>query len=95
MKKLGTSSKTSTKRTSAAVIGHKAFARISAIEGITLTAAMKRRADEFDRKGLSPAECRRAAYSEDLRVRLVRALRTGMSARAASRIVRRGAYSAM
>jgi hypothetical protein len=60
MKKLGTSSKSSPKRASAAVIGHKAFAKISAVEGITLTAAMKRRAEEFDRMGLSPAERRRA-----------------------------------
>ena len=51
MKKLGTPPKSSPKRASAAVIGHKAFAKISAVEGIALTPAMKRRAAEFDRKG--------------------------------------------
>lgn len=61
MKKFGTSaSKVTTKRAAAAVIGKKAFSKISAVEGITLTTAMKRRSDEFDRKGLSPEQRRRA-----------------------------------
>jgi hypothetical protein len=42
------------------VIGHEAFARISAVEGIKLSPAMKRRAAKFDKQGLSPAERRRA-----------------------------------
>jgi hypothetical protein len=41
------------------VIGRERFARISAVEGIKPTAAMKKRAAEFDRQGLSPIERRR------------------------------------
>jgi hypothetical protein len=41
-------------------IGRQAFAAISAVEGIRLTAEMKRRTAEFDRKGLSTAERVRA-----------------------------------
>jgi hypothetical protein len=41
-------------------IGRKAFAAISAVEGIRLTPEMKRRAGEFDRKGLTTAERVRA-----------------------------------
>jgi hypothetical protein len=41
-------------------IGRHAFAAISAVEGIRLTAAMKRRTAEFDRKGLTTAERIRA-----------------------------------
>jgi hypothetical protein len=40
------------------VIGRERFAQISAVEGIKPTAAMKRRAAEFERQGLSPAERR-------------------------------------
>lgn len=43
-----------------ATIGRKAFAKISAAEGIRLTPEMKRRAGKFDRKGLSPEERIRA-----------------------------------
>lgn len=41
------------------VLGRERFAQISAVEGIKPTAAMKKRAAEFDRQGLSPAERRR------------------------------------
>jgi hypothetical protein len=41
-------------------IGRQAFAAISAVEGIRLTAEMKRRTAEFDRKGLTTAERVRA-----------------------------------
>ena len=41
-------------------IGRKAFAAISAAEGIRLTPEMKRRAAEFDRKGLTAPERVRA-----------------------------------
>jgi hypothetical protein len=40
-------------------IGRERFAQISAVEGIKPTAAMKKRAAEFERQGLSPAERRR------------------------------------
>jgi hypothetical protein len=42
------------------VIGRKRFSKISAVEGIELSGAMKRRISDSDRKGLS-AEQRRAA----------------------------------
>jgi hypothetical protein len=42
------------------VLGRKRFAKISAVEGIELSGAMKKRIRESDRKGLS-AEARRAA----------------------------------
>jgi hypothetical protein len=47
-------------KAAANTIGRKAFAKISAVEGIHLTPAMKRRAAEFDRKGLSAEERVRA-----------------------------------
>jgi hypothetical protein len=52
--------KTGSKRVSDKfVIGRERFAQISAVEGIKPTAAMKKRAAEFERLGLSPAERRR------------------------------------
>jgi hypothetical protein len=56
MKKRG--SPTNRRRTAASglVIGRERFAKISAIEGIELSPAAKKRAAEFDRLGLSPAE---------------------------------------
>jgi hypothetical protein len=42
------------------VLGRERFERISAVEGLQLSPAMKKRASESDRKGLSP-EARRAA----------------------------------
>lgn len=42
------------------VIGHARFAKISAVEGITLTPGMKSRKSELDRRGASPEERRQA-----------------------------------
>jgi hypothetical protein len=42
--------------TSGLILGRERFAKISAIEGIELSPAAKRRAAEFDRLGLSPEE---------------------------------------
>jgi len=53
----------SPKRTAASfVLGRSGFAKISAIEGLKITAAMEAEFREFDRKGLSPSE-RRAAIA--------------------------------
>lgn len=41
------------------VLGRAGFAKISAVEGIFATPAMDKRAAEFDRLGLSPAQRRR------------------------------------
>jgi hypothetical protein len=41
------------------IIGRVRFAKISAVEGIKPSAAMKKRVARFDRAGLSPAERRR------------------------------------
>ncbi len=41
------------------VLGSDRFAKISEVEGIRLTAAMKRRASEAESKGLTPQEYRR------------------------------------
>ncbi len=41
------------------VIGRERFAKISAVEGIKLSSAMKKRIAQFDRDGLSAAERRR------------------------------------
>ena len=49
------------------VLGRERFAKISAVEGIELTAGMRSRVAEFDRRGTRPAERRRAivrAYSK-------------------------------
>ena len=45
-------------------LGRDGFAKISAVDGIQLTPEMKRDFREFDRKGLSPAERRRAIASK-------------------------------
>ena len=44
------------RRTSGVILGRERFAKISAVEGIELSPAAKRRAAEFDRLGLSPEE---------------------------------------
>lgn len=44
------------------VLGSKRFAKISAVEGIKRTPAMKKRAAEFDKKGLSTAERRQELF---------------------------------
>jgi hypothetical protein len=41
------------------VIGRERFAKISAVEGIKPSSAMKKRVAQFDRDGLSAAERRR------------------------------------
>jgi hypothetical protein len=42
------------------VLGHANFTKISAVEGIRLKPAMKKRAAEATSKGLSPEEYRKA-----------------------------------
>jgi hypothetical protein len=42
------------------VIGRAKFAKISAVEGIRASSSMKKRAAQFDRKGLSSEERRKA-----------------------------------
>ena len=59
MKKRGAPSNRE-RTTSGMILGRDRFAKISAVEGIELTATMKRRAAEFDRRGLSGEERRRA-----------------------------------
>jgi hypothetical protein len=60
-----TKQKNSTKgaKTGRFVLGSDRFAKISEVEGIRLTPAMKRRADEAQTKGLSAEEYRRAIIS--------------------------------
>ena len=41
-------------------MGRERFAKISAVEGIELTPAMRTRAAEFDRRGMAAAERRRS-----------------------------------
>ena len=47
------------KKKSGFVIGRDSFGKISAVEGIRLTPAMKKRAADAERKGLSAEEYRR------------------------------------
>lgn len=47
------------KRVAKVVIGRERFAKISAVEGITPSEAMRQRVARFDRLGLSAAERRR------------------------------------
>jgi hypothetical protein len=47
------------KKVSSIIIGRERFAKISAVEGIELTPAMKKRAADFDRRGLPGEERRR------------------------------------
>lgn len=54
-KKTGSSKRVSAKF----VLGRERFAQISAVEGIKPTAAMKKRASEFEVRGLSATEKRR------------------------------------
>jgi hypothetical protein len=69
MRKRGSTPKRTAGRSSTGVlIGRAVGEKISAVEGIALSPAARRRADEFDRLGLSPAERRRA---------IVRAYRKG------------------
>jgi hypothetical protein len=58
---MGSQKATSSKSTGPGfVLGRERFEKISAVEGIKLSGAMKKRIREADRKGLS-AEARRAA----------------------------------
>jgi hypothetical protein len=45
---------------SGVALGRERFAKISAVEGIEMTPRMKKRAAEFDRRGLSAEERRRS-----------------------------------
>ncbi len=45
-------------------MGLAGFAQISAVEGIKLRASSKKTFADFDRKGLSPAERRRAIFEK-------------------------------
>jgi hypothetical protein len=47
---------TKARKTDGFVIGRDSFAKISAVEGIRLTPAMKKRATDAERKGLSAEE---------------------------------------
>lgn len=60
MTKKGSCPKTSRSAARGLVIGRDRFAKISAVEGIELTAIMKERAEEFDRRGLSAEQRVRA-----------------------------------
>jgi hypothetical protein len=46
------------------IIGRDAFDKISAIEGINLTPAMKRTFKELDKQGLTPAQRRKALIAK-------------------------------
>jgi hypothetical protein len=59
MKKRSSSSRQTT-RGGTVTLGRERFAKISAVESIELTPLMKQRAAEFDRRGLSAEESRRA-----------------------------------
>jgi hypothetical protein len=67
MKKQGPGARSRNKAKSGMTLGRERFAKISAVEGIELTAGMRKRAAEFERRGTPPAERRRAivqAYSK-------------------------------
>jgi hypothetical protein len=59
MKKRGSPTGRSKSANGGITLGRDWFAKISAVEGIELTPAAKKRAAEFDRRGLSGAERRR------------------------------------
>jgi hypothetical protein len=59
-KKVASSPKRARAGESGRVIGHERFAKISAVEGIVLTSAMKARKSELDRVGASAGERREA-----------------------------------
>jgi hypothetical protein len=48
-------------------LGLAGFAKISAVEGITMRRSTQKMLAEFDRKGLSPAERRRAIFEKHAR----------------------------
>ncbi len=45
-------------------LGLAGFAKISAVEGITLRASTRKMFADFDRRGLTPAERRRAIFEK-------------------------------
>jgi hypothetical protein len=68
MKKRGSQPSRRRSATSGVILGDGWFETISAVEGITLSPRAKKRAAEFDRRGLSLEERRRAivrAYRKD------------------------------
>jgi hypothetical protein len=60
MKKGTSSSRRSRSGKRVMTLGRERFAKISAVEGIEITAAMQSRAAEFDRLRMAPAKRRRA-----------------------------------
>jgi hypothetical protein len=60
MKKLGTQSGPRQKGSSGIILGQGWFETISAVEGIKLSPRAKKRVADFDRRGLSHEERRRA-----------------------------------
>jgi hypothetical protein len=59
-KKRGSPHRTGKRTADSDVIGRDRFAKISAVEGLKLSDSAKKRAADFDRKGLSPEERIRA-----------------------------------
>jgi len=60
MKKADSPLRSRRSTTGGMTLGRKRFAKISAVEGIELTPAMRRRANEFDLRGASAEERRRS-----------------------------------
>lgn len=56
--------KTRSASTARVTIGRDAFDKISAIEGMNLTPAMKRTFKELDKQGLTPAQRRKALIAK-------------------------------
>jgi hypothetical protein len=48
-------------------LGLVGFAKISAVEGVTLRASTKKMFADFDRRGLSPAERRREIFAKHVK----------------------------
>jgi hypothetical protein len=57
---MSSTTKTSKRSAKGFTLGRGSFAKISSVEGITLSAAMKADFSRFDREELSPAERRKA-----------------------------------
>jgi hypothetical protein len=56
MKRRGCKSASRRLASKGTVLGHERFAKISAVEGIELSEAAKRRAARFERESVSPAQ---------------------------------------
>lgn len=52
------------KKSTTLTLGLAGFAKISAVEGISLRPSSKRMFADFERRGLSPAERRRAIFEK-------------------------------